>query len=70
MEIGTITRLDHRRLFGRIRPVTGGDIFFHHSGLLNRRFANLATGYSVTFRRGMDRMSGRPIALDVRVVES
>ncbi len=70
-ETGYIHKLDHRRLFGFIRPdERGGDVFFHATGLLNRKFANLATGYPVAFRRSVDRMSGKQIALDVQVLES
>jgi cold shock CspA family protein len=68
MEFGTIVKLNQQKLYGFI--ATGnGDIFFHQSGLVNRAFRQLATGYEVEFRRDMSKMHGKEIAVDVRVVE-
>ena len=68
MERGRICKLNHSGLYGFIMTERREKVFFHHSGLLNRRFANLATGHPVEFVRAIDRMSGKIEAVNVRVI--
>jgi cold shock CspA family protein len=67
VENGRIVKLNHAGLYGFIKAGRE-QIFFHHSGLLNRQFSNLATGYPVEFSRVMDRASGKVQAINVRVL--
>ena len=64
---GTIKLISTERGYGFIQPDRGRDIFFHVTELANRTLDTIAVGEHVEFELSKDR-SGRPAAVDVRVV--
>jgi cold shock protein len=51
---GTIKKLVLDRGFGFIKPTSGADVFFHHSGVADgQRFEDLKEGQTVEFTSTM-----------------
>jgi cold shock protein len=68
MARGTVVFFDEKKGFGFLRPEDGGkDIFVHFSAILMDGFKTLQAEQVVEYTVG-DR-DGRPIAVDVRVLE-
>jgi len=65
---GTVTRLQHEKGYGFIRPESREpDLFFHRSALRGFLFEELREGFRVTYE---DEPSERgPRATDVRVLD-
>jgi len=62
---GTIKKVTDKG-FGFITMASGGDIFFHHSGLVGTTFEELREGQRVTFTHGQGPKG--PRAEDIRLV--
>ncbi len=64
MAQGTVKWFDSKKGYGFIEQDTGGDIFVHHTGIMQDGFRTLREGQRVEFEVGQGRKG--PCALNVK----